>query len=36
MEERTMKKKNFDITEGNIFADLGLTDSDEMLTRSDA
>lgn len=30
-----MKEKSFDTTEGNIFADLGLTDSDEMLTRSD-
>jgi len=30
-----MKKKDFDITEGNIFADLGLDDADEMVTRSD-
>jgi predicted XRE-type DNA-binding protein len=35
MEERAMKEKKFDITEDNIFADLGLADSDEMLTRSD-
>ncbi|MEI6242666.1 MAG: helix-turn-helix transcriptional regulator [Chlamydiota bacterium] len=30
-----MKEKNFHITEDNIFADLGLNDSDEMVTRSD-
>ncbi len=30
-----MKEKKFDITEDNIFADLGLEDAEEMLVRSD-
>lgn len=30
-----MKEKKFDITEDNIFADLGLEDAEEMLIRSD-
>lgn len=30
-----MKEKKFDITTDNIFADLGLEDSEEMLVRSD-
>src|SRR5271156_2137484 len=34
MEEGKMRKKNF-VTTDNIFADLGLDDSDEMVTRSD-
>jgi predicted XRE-type DNA-binding protein len=35
METATMKEKKFDITTDNIFADLGLEDSEEMLVRSD-
>jgi predicted XRE-type DNA-binding protein len=34
MEEGKMKEKNF-VTTDNIFADLDLDDSDEMVTRSD-
>jgi predicted XRE-type DNA-binding protein len=34
MEEGEMKK-NIEITEGNIFADLGLEDAEEMIIRSD-
>lgn len=34
MEERKMKEKK-NVTTDNIFADLGLDDSDEMVTRSD-
>ena len=34
MEEGKMREKNF-VTTDNIFADLGLDDSDEMVTRSD-
>lgn len=34
MEERKMREKGF-ITTDNIFADLGLDDSDELVTRSD-
>lgn len=30
-----MKEKKFDLTEDNIFADLGLQDAEEMLVRSD-
>jgi len=30
-----MKGKDFQVTEDNIFADLGLDDADEMITRSD-
>src|SRR5271154_643470 len=34
MEERKIREKNF-VTTDNIFADLDLDDSDEMVTRSD-
>jgi predicted XRE-type DNA-binding protein len=35
MEKTPMKEKKFDVTEDNIFADLGLDDAEEMLVRSD-
>ena len=35
LEVRKMSENDFQITEGNIFADLGLEDAEEMLTRSD-